>query len=78
MDFDKRTNDSDDGYFRFIHWLEDETAKELKLARGNEPATRLAILRYLETGYGAYITSGELVDIFLCLNAKRFGQSRIL
>ena len=64
MDFDKRINDSDDDYFRFIHWLEEETAKELKLARGNEQATRLAILHYLETGYGAYLTSGELVDFF--------------
>lgn len=64
MNYDKAVSTSDEEYFAFTEWLEDETAIELKQAKGNEVAIRIAIRRYLETGYQAHLTSGELVDFF--------------
>jgi hypothetical protein len=64
MDYDALTNDSDEDYFKFTAWLITETAIEMKQARGNVSAIRIAIWRYLETGYGSHLTSGQLVDYF--------------
>lgn len=64
MEYDKAQDDSDESYFAFVEWLENKTAAELQRAKGNERAIRAAIVGYLETGYGAHRTSGELVDFF--------------
>lgn len=64
MDYDKANNDSEEVYFKFCDWLDAVTAADLKQAKGNVPAMRVAIQRYLETGYGAHLSSGELVDFF--------------
>ncbi len=60
----EKNDDSEEDYFAFVHWLEKETANELKQANGNVLAIRAAIHRYLERGYQAHLTSGELVDFF--------------
>ena len=36
----------------------------MKQAKGDERAVSAAIQRYLDTGYGAYLSPGELVDFF--------------
>lgn len=64
MGYDALNNDSEADYFKFTEWLEDEAAKDLKQAKGTEFMMRAAIQRYLETGYGAHLSSGELVDFF--------------
>ncbi len=64
MEYNKAQNDSDESYFAFVECLENRTAAELQQAKGNEAAIRVAVLDYLEIGYGASLTSGELVDFF--------------
>lgn len=64
MKFDALKKYSEDDYFSYIHWLEEQTANDLKRAKGDEQAIRTAIQRYLDTGYGAHLSSGELVDYF--------------
>lgn len=64
MDYDALENDSETDYFKFTTWLEDQTAKDLKQAKGNESWIRAVIQRYLEIGYGAHLSAGELVDFF--------------
>ncbi|MGH9769266.1 MAG: hypothetical protein ACREAB_17720 [Blastocatellia bacterium] len=62
--YDKAQNDSEEDYFAFIHWLEDKTADRLRASRGNIEAIKQAIVGYLEKGYSAHLSSGELVDFF--------------
>lgn len=62
--YDKEQNDSEEDYFAFCSWLEDKTADSLKASRGNTEAIKQAIVNYLERGYSAYLSSGELVDFF--------------
>jgi hypothetical protein len=66
MEYDALTG-SDEDYSAFVEWLESETASSLEQAKGDEPAIATAIRTYLETGYSAHLTSGELVDFF-CVN----------
>ena len=40
VSYDALENDSEEDYFAFIHWLEDETAERLKAARGNAGAIK--------------------------------------
>ena len=40
------------------------TADFLRASRGNIEAIKQAIVDYLETGYSAHLSSGELVDFF--------------
>jgi hypothetical protein len=44
--------------------LESETASTLQQAKGDQSAIAIAITTYLETGYNAHLTSGELTDFF--------------
>jgi len=64
MDYDALENDSEEDYFKFCDWLDAVTAADLTQAKGNVSAMRAAIQRYLETGYGAHLSSGEMVDFF--------------
>ena len=63
MEYDA-LNGSDDDYFAFVEWLENETAPNLQRAKGDKGAIAAAITNYLETGYTAHLTSGELLDFF--------------
>ena len=62
--YDKAQNDSEEDYFAFTTWLENKTADSLRASRGNIEATKQAIVDYLEKGYSAHLSSGELVDFF--------------
>jgi hypothetical protein len=62
--YDAMQNDSEEDYWAFITWLEDKTANSLNAARGNIEAIKQAIVDYLEKGYSAHLSSGELVDFF--------------
>lgn len=64
MEYDKTQDDADASYSAFVDWLENRTAAELQQAKGKKSAIRAAIAKYLETGYGAHLTNGELVDFF--------------
>lgn len=57
-------NGTDEEYAAFVEWLEGETASSLQKAKGDNRAIAAAITSYLETGYSAHVTSGELVDFF--------------
>ena len=63
MKYDALTG-ADEDYFAFVEWLESETASRLQQAKGDKRAIATAITIYLETGYNAHLTSGELVDFF--------------
>jgi hypothetical protein len=64
MEFNAMEKHSDEEYSVYIGWLEKRTADDLKRAKGHEHAIRAAIQHYLDTGYGAYLSPGELVDFF--------------
>ena len=63
MEYDA-LNGSDEDYQAFVEWLETETASKLREANGDQQAIAAAITTYLETGYKAHLSSGELVDFF--------------
>src|SRR5262245_33901146 len=64
MKYNKEQNELEEDYFAFVEWLENETASSLQLAKGDVVAITAAITAYLETGYSAALSSGELVDFF--------------
>jgi hypothetical protein len=64
MKYNKAQNESEEDYSAFVEWLENETASRLRQAKGDAVAISAAITTYLETGYKAMLSSGELVDFF--------------
>jgi hypothetical protein len=64
MDYDKAQDDSDEAYSTFVEWLENKTAYELQQAKGKKKVMKAAIAAYLEKGYSAHLTIGELRDFF--------------
>jgi len=62
--YDKEQNDSEEDYFAFTAWLENKTADGLVASRGNTEAIKQTMVDYLERGYSAHLSSGELVDFF--------------
>jgi len=64
MKYNKAQNESEEDYFAFCELLENKTASDLRQAKGDKDAIIAAITTYLETGYNALLSSGELVDFF--------------
>lgn len=62
--YDQAQNDSEEDYFAFTAWLKNKTANSLAASRGNTEAIKQAIVDYLERGYNAHLSSGELADFF--------------
>jgi hypothetical protein len=62
--YDKDHNDSEEDYSAFVDLLTDKTANSLSAARGDVVAINKAIVGYLERGYSAHFSFGELVDFF--------------
>ena len=60
--YDDDTNESDDDYFDFVHWLSDLTASELRQAKGIPEQQKQAICRYWKRGYKANLVPGALID----------------
>ena len=58
--YDKEQNDSEKDYFAFTAWLETKTADSLVASRGNTEAIKQTVVDYLERGYSAHLSSGEL------------------
>jgi hypothetical protein len=64
MKYNKSQNESEEDYSAFVEWLQNETVSSLQQAKGDVVAISAAITTYLETGYRAMLSSGELVDFF--------------
>jgi len=65
MNYDKAVNTSDSEYKVFIDWLTNRAALGLKQVNPDIEKMKAVINEYLETGYQAHLTSGELVDFFV-------------
>lgn len=66
--YDDDTNESDDDYFDFIHWLSDLAALELREAKGNPEQQKQALCRYWKRGDKANVSPGALLD-YLCVSS---------
>lgn len=64
MEYNAEENESEEKYFVYIHWLEQETANNLRAAKGDKVALTNAIKQYLETGYKSRLSAQEMVDFF--------------
>lgn len=64
MEYETFDNDtaSDVEYFRFVEWLSDNTASELREARGDSDQLKAVLCRYFKRGLNASLTAGELID----------------
>ena len=58
---------SDEGYVALVRRLSDEAVEELRAARNDREAQRLALCRYYKRGLAANLTTEELVD-FLAIS----------
>lgn len=64
MEYNAEENESEDAYSAYIHWLEQETANNLRAAKEDNAALTNAIRKYLETGYKARLSAQEMIDFF--------------
>jgi hypothetical protein len=64
MKNDAEQHNSEENHFVFVNWLEGETARSLREAKGDITALREVIRKYLEIGYSSRLSSGQLVDYF--------------
>jgi len=60
--YDNDTNESDEDYFKFVAWLADLTATDLRAAKSDPAEQRQALCRYYKRGEKANLTNDELID----------------
>src|SRR5688572_4097587 len=60
--FNRLQNPSKGDFDRFIGWLFSHTLAELRMARGDAPATRTAWIRYFQRGLRADLLLDELMS----------------
>lgn len=63
MNYDARTNTSDEDRAAFIQWLTDQTVAQLQAARGNETAIHSAIQTYVKHALEAYLPFEEIEEV---------------
>lgn len=66
MDYEKFDNDdpetSDEDYSEYVEWLSEQTAEQLRQAKGDTVKQRLALCQYYKRGDQANLTPSELID----------------
>jgi len=70
MDFenyDKDSNESDEDYCKFVEWLSNLAAADLRAAKLDPAAQKQALCCYYRRGENANLTPNELID-FLCIS----------
>jgi hypothetical protein len=67
MEFNSREKYSDEEYSAFIGWLVESADSELRNVMGDKQKMREVITEYVEKGYSAHLSPGELVD-FYCVS----------
>jgi len=63
LNYDARTNTSDDDRAAFINWLTEQTVAELRAARDNEIAIHAAVKTYVKHALDAYLPFEEIEEI---------------
>lgn len=63
LNYDARTNTSDEDRAAFIQWLTDQTVAQLQAARGNATAIHEAVKIYVKHALDAYLPFEEIEEL---------------
>ena len=63
MNYDARTNTSDEDRTAFTQWLTEQTVAQLQAARGNETAIHAAVQIYVKHALDAHLPFEEIEEL---------------
>jgi len=63
LNYDARTNDSDEDRTAFIQWLTEQTVAELQAARDNETALHAAVKNYVKHALDAHLPFEDIEEL---------------